>query len=435
MTVLGAAVIGVLFVHTASAYRFSSTSYTIDASVANGFGGQNSSSSYSLISSGGENVIGNGTGGTYKLGMGYVAQLPYSLQLTFQPSGLAGYWPFEEPSGTATYDQSAAANQATLTTQTFTTGKIGGGLLLTGTAASATVVNSTAYDFQSSDFTVEYWHKPSSGATAQDIMGKWEAGVGGFAVTYANGVPLMFLNNINVYRYCTATTVGVWSHIAFVKSGTSLNCYVNGVLANGAASGTPPANIGSTTQPFKFGVSRYGTAVADPIDEVKLYTRALTANELVVAYNAGMAGTMGGVSLGTILPGVSNSVTADAIVQTDASGYSLAINQNQNLTSGSYTIPAVSGSIAAPASWTEGTTKGLGFTLTATNATAIPGIWNSGNSYAAFPGTATTFYTRTGKPTAADYLTLKLRADVPTTQIATTTPYSNTLTLTGTITP
>lgn len=367
--------------------------------------------------------------------MGYVAQLPYSLQLTFQPSGLAGYWPFEEPSGTVTYDQSATANQATLTTQTFTAGKVGGALLLTGTAASAMVVNSTAYDFQSSDFTVEYWHKPSSGATAQDIMGKWEAGVGGFAVTYANGVPLMFLNNINVYRYCTATTVGAWSHIAFVKSGTSLNCYVNGVLANGAASGTPPANIGSTTQPFKFGVSRYGAAVADPIDEVKLYTRVLTANELVAAYNAGLAGTMGGLSLGTILPGVSNSVTADAIVQTDASGYSLAINQNQNLTSGSYTIPAVSGSIAAPASWTEGTTKGLGFTLTATNATAIPGIWNSGNSYAAFPGTATTFYTRTGKPTAADYLTLKLRADVPTTQIATTTPYSNTLTLTGTITP
>ena len=102
--------------------------------------------------------------------------------------------------------------------------------------------------------------------------------------------------------------------------------------------------------------------------------------------------------------------------------------------SGGTAIPAVSGSIGSPAAWSEGTTKGLGFTLYSTNATAIPGAWGSGNNYAALPMTGTTFYTRTGYTAGAkDVLSMRLRLDVATNQES--GDYTNQMTITGTMTP
>lgn len=416
--------------------RFSSTSYVIDASISNNTsGGTSGSPSYELTSSTGENAVGMSASGSYKMGMGYVAQLDKSLTLTAQSSGLVGYYPFEEGGGKFVYDQSASAKQVSLVAQTFTTGKVGGALLLDGTANAAVINDTAAYDFQSSDFTVEYWENLGSAAVTKDIMGKWQDGVGGFSVSYVNGQPAMFLNNSGVYRYCSTTSAGVWTHVAFVKSGTTLNCYENGVLANGTLSGAIPANIGATTQPFKVGLGRYSGSGADSVDEVKLFSRALSADEVSAEYQAQNAGVTAGLHLGAIIPGSSNSVLEDVITQTDTGSYSLAINQDHDLTNGSYTIPAISGSIAAPLAWSEGSTTGFGFTLTATNGTAIPGAWSSGNSYAAFPGAATTFYSRVGTQTTPDYVTMRLRADVTSSQVSTTTPYVNTITVTGTIIP
>ncbi len=415
---------------------YSSTSYKINGTVGANFGGSGNSATYDLVYAGGENAIGNGASGSYKMGMGYVSQLDRSLQLTVQPNGLAGYYPFSEPSGAYAYDQSVAANRINLVAQTFTTGKVGGGLQLDGTTNAAVSADATAYNFQSNDFTVEYWEDPLSAAVTRDVMGKWEAGVGGFAVAIVNGAPQMSLNNTGVSRACSSISTSTWSHIAFVKQGTNLNCYVNGVLANGALTGTVPANIGSTALAFKLGGGRYGTSAQDGLDEVKLYTRALTAAEVLAEYSAGNAGIPGGVSLGAITPGVSNVTLADTIVRTDASGYSLLVSQNHDLQNGANTIPAITGgTIASPQAWIEGTTKGLGFSLNATNASAIPGAWGSGANYAAFPGATTQFYTRTGVPSGGDYLTLKLRADVSSSTPANSTPYTNTITVTGVMTP
>lgn len=160
----------------------------------------------------------------------------------------------------------------------------------------------------------------------------------------------------------------------------------------------------------------------------------LSADEILAEYNAQNTGNGSGLSLGSITPNTSNTALSDIIVHTDSNGYTLAINENNDLTSGAYTIPPVSGSIASPVAWSEGTTKGLGFTLTATNATALPGTWSSGNSYAAIPTTATSFYTRTGiQSSTSDYITMRLRADVSLAQ--TVGVYNNILTITGTITP
>ena len=154
------------------------------------------------------------------------------------------------------------------------------------------------------------------------------------------------------------------------------------------------------------------------IDEAKVFSRALSANEVDPEYDAG----------------ISQTSNFDAAMLTDAqNGYNLSVSRNQNLTKGGDSIAAVSGSIASPVSWVEGTTKGLGFTLFGTNATAIDGKWSSGSSYAAFPGSATSYYVRTGKQSTKDVVNLRLRLDVPTSQVSGV--YTNVITTTGTITP
>ena len=97
------------------------------------------------------------------------------------------------------------------------------------------------------------------------------------------------------------------------------------------------------------------------------------------------------------------------------------------------TISGVSGTIASPVTWVEGTTKGLGFTLYGTNATSIPGKWSSGAAYAAFPGTSTSYYTRTGRQSAKDVLNMRLRLD--TTMLNPAGTYTNVITTVGTVTP
>ena len=139
-------------------------------------------------------------------------------------------------------------------------------------------------------------------------------------------------------------------------------------------------------------------------------------------------------NLGAITPGTSATTSLSVSVLTDAPGYSLAVSQDHDLQKGTDTIPAVSGSIATPVTWVEGSTKGFGFSLASTNATALPPKWSSGAAYAAFPASATTAYTRTGySGGSTDTLGVNLRLDVANSQVS--GAYSNIVTWTGTMTP
>jgi hypothetical protein len=209
--------------------------------------------------------------------------------------------------------------------------------------------------------------------------------------------------------------------------------YINGVLDNTVTGAV--SSVQDTSGILAIGAHNSAQEFAYAgIDEVKLFNRTLTDKEVKAEYDAGTAGNAAGISLNTIVGGASQTANIDAIVQTDAPDYTLAVNQNNNLTSGANTIPAVSGSIASPVTWSEGTTKGLGFTLYGTTATAIPGKWSSGAAYAALSGSSTSFYDRNNFTGGAkDVLNMRLRADVSATQAA--GDYTNVVTWTGTMIP
>lgn len=419
---------------TVSAIRYTSTSYVIDASVANDVGGSNTSTSYKLVGSGGEAAVGNGTGGSYVVGMGFVAQLDKNLSITLQPSGLVAAYPLDETTGSLLMDTSVnnayGQMQGTLSSAA---GKLGTGLSFDGSSQAVSIGNTTQTQLGSGG-TVEAWIKSTTTTGSLAAIAKSS----NFWLGLGNG-------KASVYDWTSGVTTSdttviadnSWHHIAMtlnsgVANGSTL--YVDGSPKQ-TFIWTPASQTGSLVIGAVYNGSTYGQYFNGVIDQVKVFNRILSADEIQAEYAAQTAGVASGLSLGTITPGISNAVLTDVIARTDAGAYTLAISQDHDLTDGTYTISPVSGNIASPVAWSEGSTKGLGFTLTATNATAIPGSWNSGNSYAAFPASATTFYTRTGLQSGDDYLTLRIRADVASTQVSSNAAYTNTVTVTGTISP
>lgn len=436
------------FVNFVSADRYTSANYTIDASqIGNSFGGDSTDADYQLTSSGGESLIGQGSGGSYRLDSGYIAQIENSLELKVVPGGLQAYYPMDEGSGSLARDYSSQTNDGILggtpTLPTWATGQIGESVHFDGANDELVTAGTHAYN----TVTVSAWVKAEADAVtgnrgvvsnSRDCCGTY----GGYQLEVnhpdATNVNARFRiwNSTGTTSYGTndvALTTGVWTHLVGTYDGSDVKLYKNGTLAdtNSSYSGT----INTPTANIKIGnMGAYVAYFKGTIDEAMIFNRALSADEVEAMYDAGSAGNIAGLSFaGDIIPGTSQTSDFDAIMATDSYGYSLAISQDQNLTKGGDSIPAISANISSPASWSEGTTKGLGFTLYGTNATALDAKWSSGSNYSAFPSSATSIYTRIGQQSAKDVLNMRLRLDVDVTQP--TGLYANVVTTTGTITP
>jgi hypothetical protein len=71
--------------------------------------------------------------------------------------------------------------------------------------------------------------------------------------------------------------LNAWSHVAATYEGTVMALYVNGVqVASQAQSGA----VATSTDPLTIGGNSSGEDFAGIIDEVRIYSRALSANEI-----------------------------------------------------------------------------------------------------------------------------------------------------------
>lgn len=424
---------------TVQAATFTSPNFSINSSIGDSIAGSQSSTNYQLVSTGGQSIAGKAESESYKLGEGYGAQLENSFELRVQPNGLIGHYSFDQASGGTIVDDSVNANTATFTgTPTWTTGKLNGGLNGFSSSDYASVNADSTYNL--SAITACVWMNLTNFSSnpvalsrslgSPNTNGMWSIGFNGGSTPrvrmYANGTNNVLLNPSSV-------GTDTWSHVCLTYDGGDFIMYTNGQEVDRVALNDPMASFST---PLRIGVISSGSQPLQGIvDEAKIYSRVLNAQEIEAEYDAQNSGFSSGVAFqDSVTPGESQTSAFDTIIQTSAPGYTLAINQNGDLTSGSNTIPGVSGSIVSPVVWSEGSTKGLGFTLYGTNATALPGTWNSGNSYAALPGTGTSFYTRTNYNAGAkDIVNMRLRLDAALSQVE--GEYTNQMIISGTMTP
>lgn len=459
LAMLLVAMLGGLASQNVLAERYTSPNYTIDASVlGNSFGGTTTSANYQLTSAGGESVVGQGSGGSYKLDAGYVAQLAEqdaTFTMSLQPTGLIGYYSFDEYKD----NQMTIANDAGVTSRAINvnlsayqpvSGKLGQAISSGG--------NSYAYDDSEGGqgyyvvppggvLTATGWFNTSTpaGTDYKPLLWNEYSCVGWYVavetdsllgVSYTGGTGCGNVTGYyNVYSDNTIVD-GSWHYFAAVidRSAGVLKLYIDGVL-NDQTTNIDTSSVNVLTNRLRLTSDwNAGNIYTGLLDEVKLFSRVLSDDEISAEYSSQNAGIGSGVALGTLTPNASNATLVDAIVDTNTESYSLAISQDKNLTSQMSTIPAISSTITSPSAWAEGSTKGLGFSLVSANAQAIDTKWNAGSSYAAIPGTATTVYNRSGNQhPAKDTLTMRLRADVAASQPM--GAYSNVVTMTGTYLP
>jgi hypothetical protein len=214
-------------------------------------------------------------------------------------SGLAGYWAFDDGSGTTPVDSSTNGHNATFgDAPTWTTGQIGGALSFDGSndyvdmGDVAVLNNATA-------FTITTWVKDSDFADGgrlfhkrngdnNDIMfGIWSDNQ--FYVEVGNGQ-----NSYGLFSgYSSIVSSGVWYHIAMVYDGLGatdadrLKLYINGVeRVMTYPSGSIPSSTADLSG-FPFTVAKERTAgdfFKGLVDEVRIYNRALSVSEVTDLY-------------------------------------------------------------------------------------------------------------------------------------------------------
>lgn len=420
------------------AVPLTSTNYKLDPEGINAFGGQGGSANYKMVSSGGEAVVGSGSGGSYKLSSGYVGALQQSIELTLTDSGTQAYYPLNTNTGIQAYDATANNNHGVFaggsTSPTWVSGKLGQGLGFDGND----VVTVTSHTNLTSPATFSWggWVYPTNVTADQMFASKRNS-------NYLRIVGSKAFVSLNIGGQKTRTgTTNLpnnnWSHIFATYDGSVIKLYVNGIQEGADLAAT--GNVGSMNGVMDFG--RFTAADPRPfygtLDEFKMYNRALSAQEVRALYDANMAGIANAITVPEVVPGIPQTVGMDMTVITDAGGYDAAISQNNNLTHSdtTTTIPALpGGDITTPVLWDDGTTKGLGFTIT--GGLSVPAKWGTGPvnyKYAGLPGSATTFFSRTGLSGGQKEVTnLQFKLDVPTSQKS--GQYTNIATVTTTLKP
>lgn len=145
------------------------------------------------------------------------------------------------------------------------------------------------YELSGTNFSISFWFKQSDTANGEYLFDSRNSSSQAFAAwaTYHSSS-----NSVSVTAWCgttiTGTTkvaIGTWAHVAITKSGNTVTIYVNGELDVA----TTNATFGTiTTSDIKVGTRYNGVnAWAGNIDEISVFTTALSATDVVDLYNAG----------------------------------------------------------------------------------------------------------------------------------------------------
>jgi len=232
---------------------------------------------------------------------GYAARFGPSTDCNSDPGscmtkGLVGYWSFDEGSGNIAYDASGNGNHGTIYGAKWSQGALapsksgafGTGLSFDGVDDYVEVPDSASLDI-TKEVTVEAWIYPrkldvyGGGISKGDSQLFWknnyylEIGYGGFRWGGGDGT-----NEVIVWSSSKAKNQ--WYHVVGVMRDNELpKLYVNGIYDVSGSSGT---GVTLTTNNINLFIGKASSYYSNAIiDEVRIYNRALSENEIRYHYN------------------------------------------------------------------------------------------------------------------------------------------------------
>lgn len=197
-----------------------------------------------------------------------------------RPAPVAAYG-FDAGSGTAVADASGRGNHGQLGTATWSTaGKYGGALAFNGTNARVTVPADPSLDL-TTGMTLEAWVYPTnSTSTWRDIVYK---GNDNYYIVASSpgrrpGVGIRTTGKPVDTFGTAALPINAWSHVAATYDGVTVRLYVDGAqVATRAKTGA----ITTSSEPLEIGGDHlYGSYFAGRLDDVRVYSTALTATQI-----------------------------------------------------------------------------------------------------------------------------------------------------------
>ena len=210
----------------------------------------------------------------------------FSTPAAAQSAGLVAAYAFDEGAGTTAADNSGTGNNGTLINGATwsTTAKFGAAASFDGSNDRIDVPDSSSLDL-TAGMTLEAWVRPTANGSYRTVLLKEVTGELAYALYAADsdhGGRSSGWNRIgNISHFADGTSalpLNTYSHIAVTYNGSSLVFYVNGVATRSTA---VTGNIQTSTMPLRIGGNTiWGEYFQGQIDELRVYNRALSQNEI-----------------------------------------------------------------------------------------------------------------------------------------------------------
>jgi len=218
--------------------------------------------------------------------------------------GLIGYWNFNEGSGTTAADSSGNNNTASFNgAPSWVTGKSGTAVSFDGTDDFLSIPYASSLNLNMPGFTVAAWISwPSvpigstAGGNIVSKSGSFNLGTRIHPVYGNDGFFVMGATNAVGDEYsvgvdetitprATITNANTWYHVALTYDNGTIKLYVNGSFFRTA--NVPAGNMGnSASQGLMIGgISPVWPLYRHNIDEVRMYSKALSPTEISNLYN------------------------------------------------------------------------------------------------------------------------------------------------------